>query len=83
MSAEKASSIEARMFTVYVQLLDEGTIAYRPVPASKEIEGVCILGGQDIYDEEVETWEFPPGSRVSYEPRKLDGDIVFVATGIV
>lgn len=83
MSAEKASNTDASMITIYVLLVDEGTVVYRPVPASRENAGVCLLRGEDIYDKEIETWEFPPGSRVSYELRQLDGEMVFVATGIV
>lgn len=81
MLVEKASNIEDTMITVYVRLLDEGTLVYRPVPATKEKNGVCILRGEDVYDSEVETWEFLPGCRVTYELQKLDGDMVYVATG--
>jgi hypothetical protein len=71
------------MFEVYVQLLDEGTIVYRPVPATKMTESVCLVGGNELYNPEIETWEFSPGSQVMYEQKELDGDVVSVATKLV
>ena len=79
---EKVSNTEANMFTVYVQLLEEGTLVYRPVPARKSADGKCIVEGHDIYDQAVETWAFPPGSLVSYEFKKLTDEIVPVVTGL-
>ena len=71
-------------FIVYVQLLGEGTISYRPVPAIKDQDGVCVLGGIEVFDENVETWEFKPGARMLYELRELheglSGELLPVAT---
>ncbi|MEO6022756.1 MAG: hypothetical protein ABIP64_06520 [Burkholderiales bacterium] len=82
MSAEKVLTINRAEFTVYVQLLDEGTVVYRPVSAVKEQDGVCVIAGIEIFDREIETWEFEPGSRVTYELRKFDGEVLPVATSL-
>ncbi len=64
---------------IYIQLLDEGTKAYRPVPAVELENNIYKLKGHDIYDPEDEAWEFKPGTHVVVEERKLDGDLVLVA----
>ena len=38
------------MQTIYVQLLDEGTKVYRPVPAIKIQDDVYELQGAELYD---------------------------------
>lgn len=52
---------------IYVQLLDEGSIAFRPVPAMKVNENTYLLGGNEFYDTEDEVWEFLPGMKVLVE----------------
>lgn len=64
---------------IYIQLLEEGTKVYRPVPAI-EIEGnIYEVQGFEIYDREDEVWEFPPGTYVLVEEQNLDGENVLVA----
>lgn len=65
--------------TIYIRLLNEGTTVYRPVPASQITSNIYILNGADIYDPEVEEWEFVPGSRVIVEKRQLEKGEVLVA----
>jgi hypothetical protein len=58
----------------------EGTVCYRPVPATRTDDGTYILGGQYLYDPEDEVWEFAPGTRVYVEKRLLSGGMKMVAT---
>lgn len=51
-------------FIVYVQLLNEGTVCYRPVPADKIRDFVYRIGVVPDYFSSFEEWEFPPGSIV-------------------
>lgn len=77
MSAAMGSSTEPAR--VYVRLLGEGTVAFRPSPAE-------FLGPQEArliappgYDPDDEDWEFKPGSVVRVELRQLEGADEFVA----
>ena len=65
--------------TIYIQLLDEGTKVFRPVPALAIRSNVYEVKGIEVYDPEDETWEFPPGSYVLVEVQKLGGEYVLVA----
>jgi hypothetical protein len=67
------------METIYVQLLNEGTICFRPVPATKVFGSKYKVGGEDFYDPKDETWEFLPGSIVTVEKKNLSGDECLVA----
>ncbi|HPO40351.1 MAG TPA: hypothetical protein PL067_06480 [Bacteroidales bacterium] len=64
---------------VYVQLLNEGTKVYRPVPAVEINDGIYEIKGFEIYNPDDENWEFPPGSQVLVKEQNLDGEIVLVA----
>jgi len=64
---------------IYVQLLEDGTKVYRPVPANKIENGIYEVAGFEIYDPEDETWEFPPGTHVVVEEQNLEGETVLVA----
>jgi len=64
---------------IYIQLLEEGTEVYRPVPAIELKKDVFEVKGQVIYDPEDEIWEFKPGTRVVVEERDLDGELRLVA----
>ncbi len=64
---------------IYVELLDEGTTVFRPVPSTKIKDGVYKLGGEDFYDPEDEKWEFEPESLVKVKEKSLSGEIVLVA----
>jgi len=64
---------------IYIQLLDEGTKVYRPVPAIKIENNIYKLQGFDIYDPEDEIWEFSPGTYVKVEKQYLDGEDVLIA----
>lgn len=64
---------------VYVKLLDDGVSAYRPVPASQVEGDIYSIGGQDIYDEDDENWEFQPGMQVRVESKLLEGELVLIA----
>ena len=64
---------------IYIKMLNEGTMVYRPVPAYKIEDRIYKVQGFDIYDPEDEVWEFPPGTLVLVEEQKDDGDTVLVA----
>ncbi len=64
---------------IYIQLLDEGTKVYRPVPARHIENNIYEVGGFEIYDPEDEVWEFIPGTHVLVEKQNLDGENVLVA----
>jgi hypothetical protein len=65
--------------TIYVQLLDEGSVAYRPVSAHEIKEKVYRLDASECYDPADETWEFVPGTCVLVEERIFDGERFLVA----
>jgi len=64
---------------IYIQLLGEGTLVYRPVLSVKVDEDVYQVGGKDIYDPDDEEWEFLPESIVKVEERELEDGKVLVA----
>lgn len=77
-----AALVEAKM-VVYVQLLDEGTVVYRPVHATIQSHDIVVLEPPDDYDPEDERWEFPPGSVVRVGYKMLSGGVTPIAVAIV
>ena len=67
------------MLTVYIKLLNEGTVVFRPVLAERIDEHTVKLLPLAEYDQRDEEWEFPPGSIVKCESRILDGESTLVA----
>jgi hypothetical protein len=67
------------MITVYVKLLGEGTLVFRPVPAELVGGTTAKLLPVDDYASSGEEWEFPPESTVTCENRVLEGKEVWVA----
>ncbi len=67
---------------VYVRLLGEGTIVYRPVPASSAGQDVARLIAPDGYDPDDEDWEFKPGMLVRLEFTSMEGQVVRVAVSL-
>ena len=62
---------------IYVALMEEGTPAWRAVPAEEVAEGEFVLGGTMPANEH---WEFAPGTCVSCEERSFsDGSRGLVA----
>ena len=70
-------------YIVYVKLMNEGSVAWRPVQAICLPSGLYQIAEDNIYDQEDETWEFPPGSIVVIEEQMLSGGVVpvVVASG--
>jgi hypothetical protein len=58
---------------VYIKLLDEGTIVYRPVPAFRIDSNIYQINGNEFYNPDDENWEFIPGTIVNVEPKILSG----------
>jgi len=69
---------------VYVRLLGEGTDAWRPAVGmfTYDDESICELCDEG-YDEELEQWEFPPGSKVRCEMQLRGGERYWVAVSAV
>jgi len=64
---------------IFIKLLGEGTLVYRPVPSIKISENLYILQGSEIYNPEVEEWEFKPGTLVFVEEKLLEGKFELIA----
>jgi hypothetical protein len=64
---------------IYVKLLNEGSLVYRPVPAKAMGDNIYQLGGIELYDPEDELWEFMPGTLIEVEMRNLEGEQKLVA----
>ena len=77
MSAETASNTD--MMCVYVRLLGEGTLVFRPAKATAIGSETVRLLVPDDYDPVDEEWEFKPGLVVRVERRVLGGESVYVA----
>ena len=65
--------------TVYVELLDEGVFVMRPAPGKWVGGNVYRLLPTPDYDEDLETWKFPPGSEVECAVEDHRGESVLVA----
>jgi len=76
---EQGLNIKTMERIIYIQLLDEGTKVYRPVPACEIENNIYEVGGFEIYNPEDEVWEFPPGTYVLVEAQNLDEENVLVA----
>ncbi|MEZ4287767.1 MAG: hypothetical protein R3A47_06400 [Polyangiales bacterium] len=70
------TDIELRVF---VQLLNEGTVVFRPTWARPLAPSVVELLTPEDYDQDDEEWEFKPGSIVKIETRFVDGEEIYVA----
>jgi hypothetical protein len=64
---------------IFVQLLDEGVIVFRPTIGKRLDNFVYTLLPTDNYDPSVETWEFVPGKKVHCKEKVLNGQISLVA----
>jgi hypothetical protein len=64
---------------IYIQLLNEGSVTYRPVPACEVENNIFKLNGFEIYDPEDEEWEFEPGALVFVEEQTKDKQKVLIA----
>ena len=77
MLEEKGSDIN--LIEIYVKLIGEGTMVFRPTHGELIGEGLFRLLPTEDYDPEDEAWEFLPGSVVRGEMRRLDGGEVIIA----
>ena len=69
---------------VYMALLDEGVSVWRPAPAASLGNGLHVLLRPEGYDPDDEVWEYPPGSIVRCERRRIkDGDIFAAVDRVV
>lgn len=67
------------MSTIYIRLLNEGTIVYRPVEATYIGKSHYRLREDIQYDSSDEEWEFPPGTIVECKPETHGDKEIFVA----
>ncbi len=82
MWAVMASSTDARV-RVYVRLLGEGTVVFKPVSARPITPSVVELVIPEDYDPDDEEWEFQPGATVYVEQRELEGEQALVAVEVI
>ena len=64
---------------IYVQLLNEGTVVFRPVSSVEIAPKIFKVGGNDIHNSQNEKWEFLPDTIVEVEEKKLEERNVLVA----
>jgi hypothetical protein len=64
---------------IYIKLLNEGSVAYRPVSAYEIGNNIYKIYGLEVYDPEDEEWEFLPGTHVLVEEQIISGEKVLVA----
>jgi hypothetical protein len=81
MSEETALTTEKRV-KIFVQLLDEGTVVYRPTNAMDLGNGRFRLEACSGYSPDDETWEFLPGTEVRREVRTLASGKQYVAVSV-
>jgi hypothetical protein len=78
-----AMSLNTKVTRVYVRLLGEGTVVFRPVPAVPLGPGTVKLLAPNDYDPEDEDWEFKPGAIVQIESRTLEGEPAYLAVALL
>lgn len=64
---------------IFVPLLDEGVNVWRPTQAERLPDGTYRVLATPDYDPDDETWEYPPGSRVVCEMKRLSDGTVLTA----
>ena len=67
---------------IYIKLLNEGTVVYRPVYALENGDGKYQILDNNNYNPNDETWEFLPGSIVTCETKLLEKQHHLVATSL-
>jgi predicted nuclease of predicted toxin-antitoxin system len=76
-------AVTQRDRVVYVRLLGEGTLVYRPTSANPVGPDRVRLSKTEGYDSAHEDWEFKPGTVVRVERRLLQGIEVDVAIAAI
>jgi len=69
--------------SVYVQLMNEGTTSYRPVPFVHLDSDIVRLLAHPDYCPEDEEWEFKPNSIVRVQWKKLSQGDAIVAVELI
>jgi hypothetical protein len=64
---------------IFIQLLDEGTKAYRPVLSTELSDNTFKVGITEFYDPDDEIWEFLPGFIVLVQEKVFENRIELVA----
>ncbi len=64
---------------IYMPLLNEGIPVWKPVEAFKLDENIFIVLDNN-HDPSIETWQFPPPSKVFCTQQELSGEYVNVAS---
>lgn len=76
MLAEMDSSIKS---TIYIPLIEEGTVVFRPTQGVALDTDVFRVLPTDDYDPDDEVWKFPPGAVVRCEKQQRDGEEILIA----
>ena len=64
---------------IYIPLLDEGTVVFRPTQAEMISEMVFRVLPTENFNPNDEHWAFPPGSIVKCENQMISGKLELVA----
>ena len=64
---------------IYIKILNEGTLVYRPVLSEQIENDLYKVGGESFYNSDLEEWEFMPGSIVKVAENLLVGEMVLIA----
>jgi len=74
-----SAATDSNTSTIYVELLDEGTFVLRPTMGEAVSERTFKLLPTSVYDPDLETWRFKPGTIVECDWEKHDGERLLVA----
>jgi hypothetical protein len=75
----EAPDSSTSLYTIYVSLLNEGTVVYRPTGGLLVGPNVYQILPTEHYEESGEIWEFPPGSIVECVVEFREGKNVLIA----
>ena len=68
---------------IYIPLLDEGTDVIRPTTGILIEKNIYIVEETKDYDQNEETWLFPPGSVVECSEEYRDGEMILIAKKLI
>ena len=72
-----------KTYTVYIELLNEGTDVWRPAQALLVDKNIYKVLTPVDYDPDDEKWKFKPGSLVECEWKKKNGKKILIAHKLV
>ena len=76
-------SKSSKTHTIYVELLDEGTLVWRPVKAILVDKNIYKILTSNEYDPDDEVWKFKPGSLVECKWETKNGEKLLIAQNLI